>query len=172
MHHRHVVGVAGHQAQVVADQQNAQIALALQAPQQIQDGFLDGHVQGGGGLVGDQQGRVVGQRHGDHHPLTLAAAELMRVALQHVLGGGQLHLFQQIQATLPDGGASQALMNAHRLADLPLHAVQRVERGERLLKDGADTAAAQRPAAIGGPVQDVVAVQLDGGGTAPGAARQ
>jgi hypothetical protein len=44
-----------------------------------QDLRLDGHVERGGRLVGDQQRRVAGQRHGDHHALAHAARQLVRV---------------------------------------------------------------------------------------------
>jgi hypothetical protein len=34
-----------------------------------------------GGLVGDQHVRVVGERHGDHHPLALAAGQFVRIGV-------------------------------------------------------------------------------------------
>ena len=42
------------------------------APQQVEDLRLDGHVERRRRLVGDEQFRVAGERHGDHHPLLLA----------------------------------------------------------------------------------------------------
>ena len=52
--------------------------LALQRLQQLEDLRLDGDVERGGGLVGDQQVGLVGERHGDHDALALAAGELVR----------------------------------------------------------------------------------------------
>ena len=52
------------------------------AAQQVQDLRLDGDVERGGRLVGDQQLGVVGERHGDHHPLPLAAGELVRKGVE------------------------------------------------------------------------------------------
>ncbi|UGA37136.1 hypothetical protein JOS77_23880 [Chromobacterium haemolyticum] len=45
----------------------------LQVRDQLQDLLLDGHVQRGGGFVGNQQLGFAGDRHRDHHPLLLAA---------------------------------------------------------------------------------------------------
>jgi hypothetical protein len=47
--------------------------LALQVVQQLQDLRLHGHVECCGRLVGDQQLRPVGERHGDHDALPLPA---------------------------------------------------------------------------------------------------
>ena len=47
--------------------------------QQPQDLRLDGDVERGRRLVGDQQRRAAHQRHGDHHALAQAAGKLMRV---------------------------------------------------------------------------------------------
>jgi hypothetical protein len=55
LHHRHPVGKAAHQVQVVGDQQHRHAVLALQVAQQVQDLPAQAHVQRGGGLVGDQQ---------------------------------------------------------------------------------------------------------------------
>ena len=39
---------------------------------QLQDLRLHGDVEGGGGLVRDQDVRAKGERHGDHHALALS----------------------------------------------------------------------------------------------------
>jgi hypothetical protein len=44
--------------------------------QQVEDLRLDGDVERGRRLVGDQQVRLAGQRDGDHHPLLHAAGKL------------------------------------------------------------------------------------------------
>ena len=53
-----------------------------QPSQQVQDLRLDGHVEGGRGLVRDEQHRLAGEGHGDHRALAHAAAELVRVVPQ------------------------------------------------------------------------------------------
>ena len=47
---------------------------------QLEDLRLHGDVERGGRLVGDQEIGLVGQRHGDHDALALAAGQLMRIA--------------------------------------------------------------------------------------------
>ncbi|MNJ82505.1 hypothetical protein D3C77_819580 [compost metagenome] len=57
----------------MADQQQGHPQARLERLEQFEDLQLDGHVQGGGRFVGDQQLRFVGQGHGDHDTLALAA---------------------------------------------------------------------------------------------------
>ena len=79
-HHRHAVGKAAHQVQVVRDHQHRHAVLAAQVFQQRQDLPAQADVQRGGGLVGQQQLGLARQRHGDHRPLALPARQLVRVA--------------------------------------------------------------------------------------------
>ncbi len=55
VHHGHVVGHFGDDAQVVRDHQDRHAHLGLQLAQQVENLGLDGHVEGGGRLVGNQQ---------------------------------------------------------------------------------------------------------------------
>ena len=73
LHHAHPVGNASHQVEIVADQQDRHAQAHLQVLEQFEDLQLHGDVQGGGGLVGNQQFWLVGQGHGDHHALALPA---------------------------------------------------------------------------------------------------
>ena len=60
--------------------------LLLEALDQLEDLRLHGHVERGRRLVGDQQPRLVDQRHGDHRALAHAARELVRVGAEPVAG--------------------------------------------------------------------------------------
>ena len=88
----------------------------LELAHQIEDLRLDGHVEGRGRLVGDQELRIAGERHGDHHPLPHAAGELMRI-------------FARTPLRLGDADQSQHLHGASL---------------RRLLGQGPDAAAASR----------------------------
>ena len=70
---------------------------ALKLADQLQDFRLDGHVERGGRLVGDEELGIVGDRDGDHHALALAAGELMRVLLEPRLRFGDAHFLQEIE---------------------------------------------------------------------------
>ncbi len=65
----------------MGDQNNCRIGLPLQFLQQIENLGLDGHIQSGGGLIGDQQIGVVGDAGADKDPLRYAAAELKRIKI-------------------------------------------------------------------------------------------
>ena len=54
---------------------------ALEVAHQLQDLRLDGDVERGGRLIGDQQLRIAGQRDGDHDPLAHAARKLVGICL-------------------------------------------------------------------------------------------
>jgi hypothetical protein len=70
--------------------------LALQILEQVEDLLLDGDVQRGGGLVGNQEVGLGRQRHGDHHPLLLAAAHAEGVVVDAALGLGDAHTAQPV----------------------------------------------------------------------------
>ena len=82
LHYRHPVSQLADDAQVMSDKQQPHVQLLLQLAQQLQNLRLHRYVQGGSRLVGHQQLRARQQRHGDHHPLALAAGELMRIVRQ------------------------------------------------------------------------------------------
>ena len=72
-HHRHPVRHVADDTQVMGDQDHGHAQLGLQTLQQLQNLRLDGDIQRRCRLVRDQNFRFVGQRHGDHHALPLAA---------------------------------------------------------------------------------------------------
>ena len=73
VHHGQPVAVGSEDRQVVTDDDHADTALLHQAADQVEDLSLDHHVQRGGRLVGHDEVRLAGQRHGDHDALLLAA---------------------------------------------------------------------------------------------------
>ena len=135
VHHAHPVGHLAHDAEIVGDQQHRHVELVLELEQQIEDLRLDGDVKRGGRLVGDQQVGLVGERHGDHHPLPLAAGQLVRIGLEPALGIVDADLRQEIEHPLARRAVRHAAVDLQHFADLLLDSVQRVERGHRLLED-------------------------------------
>ena len=97
---------------------------ALQALQQLQNLRLNGDVERGGGLVGDQQGWLVGQRHGDHDALALPAGKFVREGSQAFLGLGQADQVQQFQGSLSRIRLSHALVQPQRFTELFLDGMQ------------------------------------------------
>ena len=117
-------------------------SFALQLLQQLQQLGLDGDVDGRGGLVGDQQVRIVGERHGDHHALALPARELVRIGGEPLLRLRNADEPQQLERAQARLRAVQPLMQDQHLVDLLLDGVQRIERGHRLLEHHGDVVAA------------------------------
>ena len=96
----------GDHAEVVGDQQDRHAELVAAGAQQVEDLRLDGDVERGGRLVGDQQRGPAGERHGDHHPLAQAARQLVRILREAPLG----------RADADHAAAARARPRAPRLA--------------------------------------------------------
>ena len=125
VHDRDPVAGLGEHAEVVRDQDQRQPELLAQALEQLQHLRLHDHVERGRRLVGDHQRRPAGQREGDHHPLALAAGELVGVAAPE-------------RRRQPDG--------LEQLVDPPAHLV-RARRAARA--GGSPRRSGPRPAAPG-----------------------
>ena len=85
VHDRDAVGHLAHGLEIVAYQQVAEVALALDAAQQTEDLPADGDVERGGGLVEQQDAGFDGQCPGDADALPLAAAELAGVTVKELV---------------------------------------------------------------------------------------
>ena len=141
----HFVGHFGDHAQIVRDEQDRHAAFVAQLAQQVENLGLDRHVERRRRLVGDQQLRIAGQRHRDHHPLPLPAGQLVRIRIDPLLGFGNADFAQQLRSPASRASALVDLLMQHdRLHDLRADREHRVERRHRLLKDHADVAAANR----------------------------
>ena len=161
-HHADPVRGMPHDREVVGDQQHRHAEALLQLAQQLQDLRLDRHVEGGGGLVGDQQIWLAGERHGDHHPLALPARELVREGLEALGGLSQRHHLQQLLRADERAALGEAPVQRQHLGNLAADGVERIEGGHRLLEDHRDPVAANlaQPACRG--ADHVGAVDLDG----------
>ncbi len=146
-HHADAVGDLADDAEVVGDEQHRHALAGLQLGEQFEDLRLHGDVERRRRLVGDQQFRLVGERHGDHHALALAAGKLVRIGVEPLLRLADADLVEQFQRASPRRALAHALMQAQHLADLLLDRVQRIERGHRLLEDHGDLVAAHARAA-------------------------
>ena len=158
-----------HHAHVVGDQHQRHAALALQRYQQLENLLLDRDVQRGGRLVGDQQQRIAGDRHGDHHPLVHAAGELVRERAEPRLGRRNADLAQQIDDLPAHRAAVHGVMRAQAFGDLPADRIARIERGGRLLEHHRHVLADQAAALARRHVQQIVAGEVQPvGADAPG----
>ena len=125
-------------AEIVGDEHDRHAETLLQRAQQIEDLRLDRHVERGRRLIGDEQIRFIGECHGDHDTLALAAGHFMRIGIDAALGFGnadELEQFQHAHLGLFEG---HALVMDERFGDLPADRIERIKRGHRLLEDHGD----------------------------------
>ena len=151
-------------AEVVGDEGDGGAQLVPQTAHQIQHLGLDGHIQGGGGLIRDQQLRPAGQGHGDHHPLAQAAGELVGIAVHPLFRHGDVHHPQRLDGLFPGLLLVQSLVEAEHLHQLVAHGEHRVQRGHGLLKDHGHPVAPDLPELLHGHLQQLLPVQGDGAG--------
>ena len=159
IHHRDAVGDFVDHGQVVGDQQQCHPALALQAFKQRENLGLDGHVERGGRLVGNQHLGLARQRDRNHHALLEPAGKLMRVGIPASGRVRHAHFGEQGEAAFAHLLAAQFQMRGQRLADLLANRKHRVERAHRLLKHHADPRAAAFAHRGFGQTQQILAAQ-------------
>ncbi|MOA12453.1 hypothetical protein D3C78_1324480 [compost metagenome] len=97
LHDVNVIGKLLHDRQVMGDEDHGHAAFLLQVADEIEDLRLHRHIQRGGRFIGNQHVRIVGERHGDHHTLSLAAGKLVRILFQPCFRLRYLHLPQKIE---------------------------------------------------------------------------
>ena len=117
-HDNDVIGQRGDHAHVVGDHDQCHAALVDELAQQGQQLRLHGHVEGGRGLVRDQQVRAAGQCHRDHHPLPHAARQFVRILRQPPCNVVHTHRVEQARGLRPGFGLPHAAMQAQRFAYL------------------------------------------------------
>ena len=100
LHHADPLRDLAHDAEIVGDEQQRHVRAGLQVLQQRDDLRLHRDVERGGRLVGDEQIGLVGERHGDHHALPLAAGQLMWIAFEPRLRIGNADLGEHLDRPL------------------------------------------------------------------------
>jgi hypothetical protein len=68
----------------VSDEDDGQPQPLAQVVDEVEDGALDGDVEGRRGLVGDEDARLEGECAGDRDPLPLSAGELARTGVERL----------------------------------------------------------------------------------------
>ena len=142
-HHTDPVGKFAHDVEIVGDEEHRHVDLCFEFAQQFEDLRLNGHIQRSCRFVRDQKLWVIGEGHGDHHALALAAGELMRIVLEPCFGRVDADLVEQFENARARRLARHAMVDEQHFGELFFDCMQRVERGHRLLENKADVIAAQ-----------------------------
>ena len=143
------------------DEEDRHPLFVLQNLEQLQDLRLDRDVERGRRLVGDEQLRLAGQRHRDHHALTHAAGEAMRIFVEARLRRRNANPLEQTNGLGLGRRARHAAVVDQRLGDLEADGQHRVEAGHRLLEDHRDVVAAHAPHRLFRQRQEIAARELD-----------
>ena len=138
VHDREPIDEAGDDAKVMRDEQERHVQFVAQALQQLEDLRLDRDVEGGGGLVRDQERWLAGQCHGDHRALPHAARELVRVVVDAPLRARDADHAEQVDGALPGGGVPHVPVSLEALGDLAADGQDRVQARQRILEDHGD----------------------------------
>ena len=128
---------------IVRDEEHGQAELGAELGEEIEDLGLDGDIERGGGLVGDEQLRAIHDCHGDHHTLAHAAGELVRIVAGAANGLGDGDVGHGL-----DGEASGFVFRASAVSqngfgDLVADAHHGIQSGHWFLEDHGDAGAAQ-----------------------------
>ena len=121
----------------MADKENRQIPLALDADKQLHNCFLYGNIECTRCLIADQNLRLERKRTRDPYALTLSAAHVCGVAFSELLG--QINETQQFCSLVPRTSFEKAKVSK-RFADDVLDLHLRIERGRRVLEHHLDVA--------------------------------
>ncbi|MNX51580.1 hypothetical protein D3C86_822420 [compost metagenome] len=130
------------QPQIVRNQHHRGSVALLLLGQHPHDLRLRDHVQGGGGFVGEDQGRVATERHGDQDTLALPSRHLVRISRQHAGGIAQTDFLQ----TRTGIGLPLRRRYAHvaqMLEQLMAHRQRGIQARKRLLRNERDLPAQQ-----------------------------
>ena len=82
IHHTDVIADVLHDGQIVRNEQQGDVPLALQANDEIQHLRLDGYIERRYGLISNQKLRIQRQRPGNADALALATGKLMGIAMR------------------------------------------------------------------------------------------
>ncbi|MNE28540.1 hypothetical protein D3C80_1219850 [compost metagenome] len=129
---------AANNPEIMRDEDHRHAEPLLQICQQVEYLRLNGNVERSRRLVSDQNIRLVGERHGNHHTLALSARKLIRIAVDAALRFRNANQFEQFKNTRARFLFAHATMISQRFGQLIANAIKRVERGHRLLKDHRD----------------------------------
>jgi len=135
VHHGHLAGCLGDDAQIVGNEDHRCPQFALKLFHEFQDLCLNRYIKSGCGLIGDHKAGSAGQRHGDHHPLAHPAAQLMRIVSHPLFRFSYTHRSQHLHRPLPYLPPCATLVQPQCLPDLVADTEDRVQGGHGFLKD-------------------------------------
>ena len=133
VHHGDAVGDMLHHRQIVRDENHGEFHLAGEVAEEVQNLRLDGDIQRGDRLIGDDELGLDGQRACDGNALALAAGKLVRIFAHEPRR--QTDFFHQRADRPGQVGLGDFAVDLNRLGERGVNGHARVERGVRVLKN-------------------------------------
>ncbi len=128
----------------MGDEQHRRPRGLLHVAEHLHHLCLDGDVEGSGGFVGDEDLRLVGNRHGNHRALTHATGVLVRELIDASPRFGHADEVEQLDGSRSGRLLGDIAVGADGLDDLRTDGEHRVEGGHRVLEDHRDVVTAHR----------------------------
>ena len=141
VHHRDTVGEAGHDAEVVRDQDDRRSGRLFGRLEHVQNLRLDRDVERGRRLVGDDHVGLIGHRHRNHDALAHAARKLVRKRRGASRGVRDSRERQQLDGARMRRLSRHVVVSQNRLRDLIADRVHRRECRQRVLENHRDAPA-------------------------------
>ena len=129
------IGSFRHDPHVVGYEHEPHAVVAAQPHQKVENLRLDGYVERGRRLVGDQDLGPACERHRDHHPLAHAAGKLVGKGAGAALRIGNADFGQKLDDPLATLSAIQAKVRLQRFTDLKANREAGIERRHWLLEN-------------------------------------
>ena len=151
----------GDHPQVVGYQDDGGAVPLPHAPEALEDLRLQGNVQVGGGLIGDEHLGLQGDADSHQDTLGHPAADLERVAVQGLPGVGDAHLPQKLRRALTRPRLPHVRVLQHDLLDLAPDGDHRVEGRSGVLEYQRYLLAPDATHALTAEGEEVCAVEPD-----------
>ena len=135
VHDRDPVAQRPRQPEVVRDEDQAEVEVALRPGQHVEHLGAHRHVERRDRLVADQRLGLEGHRSRDHHALALAAGQLVRVSVPVARGRCQPRVLERRHGAGDALVAADDAVDRERLHDQGADRLARVQRLVRVLED-------------------------------------
>ena len=156
VHHGNVVGEAGDDGKVVGNPDERGAGLTADFLHLKKYLPLDGDIERGGRLVGDDDVGLVQQCNGNSHALPHAAGKLVRVGGEPLVRRSDADLDERRAATVTRVGVADFFVRGDGLDHLRVDAQHRIQGHHRILENHGNAVAAQRA-----PLLMVVVADID-----------
>ena len=160
VHDRDAIARLREDREVMRDEDHGEPEISSKPFEELEDLSLDHHVERRHGLIRDDEARVAGERHRDHHPLAHSSGELVWIVIDPLARDAA----QLEELTGPFHGRRfrRPFVQDDRLGDLSPNPPDRIEGVHRPLKDDRDLLPADLPHRRLGGADEVAPLERDG----------